>query len=517
MDRLVRLLLLVLILPAAGQMGGCASMPSAKAPRESSYAYHSPNTSLARAYSKQIAAHPGQSGFMLLGSGMDALAARTALFAKAEKSIDVQYFTVRNDMAGNLFFQALLEAADRGVRVRILLDDVLVHKIESRLAVLEQHPKIEIRSFNPLSRKLPRFVQYLFQFGKYSRRMHNKSVIVDNKVTIVGSRNIGNKYAGVSPSKTNIIFSGMDVMGIGPVAELVSNSFDQFWNSRHSIRVSNLTKAANMSAREAFTGNDDKSMASRYRQFLQTSPLIRQVRDNTLRFEWGYARLIADSPDKITRKLPLDGYLKATDLKASITDTGKEMWIVSPYVVPGGADGMKFFREVRRRGVNVTIITNSYASTDNKLSNAHYAKYRKELLAMGVKIYEFKANGNGAACCHKIRRLFSRKFRAGLHAKILSFDRGETYIGSMNMDPRSVYENTELGVVISSPRLSREITDWFDRNLDGFAYQLGLRADDRLVWRDLASNIELESEPDTNALDRLWMSFLGAFPVESLL
>ena len=511
-----RILISIATLAVLSGMSGCASLPTTKTPREPSYVISHPNTSLSRTYDRQVSAQGGKSGFMLLGSGLDAFVARTELFKKAEKSIDVQYFIVWDDLAGKLFFRSLLDAAERGVRVRILLDDMPLKDLSPRLATLDQHPNIEIRSFNPLSRRMPRFVQYIFNFGKTTRRMHNKAVIVDNTLAIVGSRNIGNKYAAAKPNNTDIIFSGLDVLTVGPAVKMISGSFDEFWNNRHSIKMSNLNRPADVPMDEIIHCNNPH-MAKRYQRFLKSSPLLGKIRDDRLAFEWGYARLAADPPEKITRKVEYGDYLNETPLEPNIAETDDELWIVSPYFIPNGEEGMSFFENLRRKGVRVTMVTNSYASTDNKIVNAHYAKYRKRLLAMGVQLFEFKANGNGAACCGKMRRLFSNSFRAGLHAKILSFDRRKTYVGAMNMDPRSIYENTELGLVISSPRLSNKITRWYDGNLDKFAYRLGLDQNDRLYWQDMELKTVQTVEPDTNYFERLFMRILGAVPVESLL
>lgn len=506
-----------LVIVITGWMVGCATLSANRVTREWSFAYQYADTSLAKAYRRQVTAHAGKSGFLLLGSGMDAFAARTALFSKAERTIDVQYYSVVEDMAGLLFLRSLLAAADRGVRVRILLDDVHGHKLDDRLTALERHQQIEVRFFNPLNRSVPRVLQYIFEFGKYSRRMHNKSVVVDNALAIIGSRNIGNEYAGVSPSKTNIIFSGLDVLAVGPVVGKVSDAFDLFWNSRKSIRVSNLSEPSSMGLHQALKNSNHLDLQRQYESFLATSPLIDDIADNRLEFIWGQTRLIADSPQKIEQRMARQGYLNNLPLQRDVANTRRDMWIVSPYVVPGGDDGMDFFRDLRRRGIDVSIVTNSYASTDNKLVNAHFVRYRRDLLEMGVRIFEFKAYGNGASCCHKVRRVFSSDYRSGLHSKIIAYDHTNTYVGSMNMDPRSIYENTELGVVVDSPKLSRNITSWFDLNLKGVAYELSLAEDGSLVWQDMESGERQRTEPNTHLFGRMVQKFLGWLPVEKWL
>ncbi|MBU0500312.1 MAG: phospholipase D family protein [Gammaproteobacteria bacterium] len=495
-------------------LGGCMSLPTPDGARQPTHAYSGQDSLLHREYRDRVGANAGKSGFTVLGGGEEAFAARLELIRKAEKSIDVQYYIAWNDTAGSLIYQSLLEAAERGVRVRILLDDLNLDGATGRLSVLDRHPNIAVRSFNPFRRDVPRSWQYLFRFGEVSRRMHNKSMVFDNLATIVGSRNVGDEAAGVP---VDYIFSEFEILGVGPVAQMVSSSFDRYWNSVHSVELGRLTRVLGEAQYVAGRGINDELPPEAYQRLLISLPLAQQIRCNRLDLEWAPVELVADPPEKIRQDLKRGDFLNATALRPFIADTRRELWILNPYVVPT-PEGVAFFDGLRRRGVDVTLVTNSYASTDHSLVHAHYARYRKPLLAMGVKLHEFETNGNGAACCKGIRRLFRKEPpRARLHAKIIAFDRQRTYVGTMNLDPRSLYENTELGIVIDSPALSQRITRRFDSNMAQFAYQVDLGEGGKLHWVDLGKGKRLNREPDTHVLQRLWVAVLALVPVESLL
>ncbi|MGB1257087.1 MAG: phospholipase D family protein [Thiolinea sp.] len=473
-------------------------------------------TVLARHYRQQIKAHPGKSGFALLGSGLDAFAARTTLFQLAEKSIDVQYYIVRDDLTGHLFFQALKAAADRGVRVRVLLDDLSQYKQTATLAVLAKHPNIRIRLFNPLKRNTPRLLQFLFRFERFNRRMHNKSVIIDNQATILGSRNIGNEYAEIASGS---IYSGMEVLAVGPLVKHVSAAFDQYWNYQRSVGVQHLAKPGKFDFQRTREKLNHNTLTKRFATILKTSPLIQQLKTGTLPLHWANAALIADPPDKIEKPARPNGeFLKNTDLKPYFNNTRQKLLFITPYLVPG-QEGLQFFRQLRERGIEVSILTNSYTATDVRLVNSHYKNYRKPLLEMGVKLFEFKSVRASVSLLQRTRNIIAladRGGKAGLHAKIINFDQSHLYIGSMNIDPRSIYANTELGVMISSPDMSTQVLKWFDQNLDQLAYHLSLH-NGQVIWRDFSKQGRgrtYHKEPDTNPLDRIFMHLMGLLPVE---
>ena len=499
----------------AAYLSACSSTPTQKVARTPSYALqNTAQTHLAKSYQTQINRHQGKSGFVLLGSGLDAFAARTELFRKAEKSIDVQYYLVRDDITGYLFYKSLREAADRGVRVRILLDDHHLAKHTARLAAFDHHPNIEVRVFNPYSRKAPRLFQYLFRLGKITRRMHNKSIIIDNKITIVGSRNIGNEY---SEAEAKRVYSGMEVLAVGPIAKLVSNSFDTYWNFNKTIQVANLSKPAKEAFEQTKSYYQNHPMVDRFSHALKTSPLVPQIRTGRLAFKWANATLIQDAPEKIISKRKKRGkFLNSTGLEPYIQTSSRDVLIISPYFVPQ-KEGLDFFKRLRDRGINVSVLSNSYASTDVKVVNAHYNKYRKALLKMGVHLYEFKSAKGSVNFLKWTGRLANRPTKAGLHAKLLSFDQKNLYIGSMNADPRSVYENTEIGILISSTEITLNMVKWFDKNLDRLAYHVALK-DNKIIWVDHDDKGKIYyKEPNTALSERVWMKVMSALPIGSQL
>ena len=440
---------------------------------------------------------------------MDAFAARTALFKRAEKSIDVQYFQIKDDVAGYLFYQSLRQAANRGVRVRILLDDHYLANQTAKLAFLDRHPNIEVRIFNPYRRSSPRFLQMMFQLGKITRRMHNKSIIVDNELMIMGSRNIGNEY---SEGQSKRVFSGMEVLAVGPIAKKVSGSFDAFWNFEKTIKVSSLSQSAQHPVDRFKTS----PMLKRFFSVLRTSPLASKIKHNTLKFQWANAYLIKDSPRKIIKtRNRSEKKLKVKAFEAIVKNTDNEIFIITPYFIPGER-GLRYFKQLRNKGIKISVLTNSYESTDVKIVNSHYNRYRKDLLRMGVKLYEFKAVNRNVNLLQRARKLFNTPTKAALHAKIISFDRRKLYVGSMNMDPRSLYENTEIGVVIVSSSIAGRIGEWLDENLDKLAYTVELQGN-HIIWRDKQENKVLFNEPDTIISQRFWMNLMRILPVESQL
>ena len=492
-------------------LSACSTSITPQTDRKVSYTIENGNqTSLARAYQRQIQQHKGKSGFVLLGSGLDAFAARTALFRRAEKSIDVQYFLVRDDVTGYLFYQALRQAANRGVRVRILLDDFYLNNQTAKLAALDRHPNIEIRIFNPFSRQSPRFLQYVFQLGKITRRMHNKSIIVDNSVMIMGSRNIGNEY---SEAQAKRVFSGMEVLSVGPIAKKVSSSFDQYWNFKKTIKISNLSKGKASPQADRFKNSP---MMKRFFHALRTSPLVSQIQNNRLKLQWAYASLIKDSPNKIIKKSKKDEKnIKVEAFETFVKNTKNEIFVITPYFIPGHR-GLRYFKKLRDKGIKISVLTNSYQSTDMKVVNAHYNRYRKDLLRMGVNLYEFKAADRGINLLQRARKLFNSPVKAGLHAKVLSFDRSKLYIGSMNLDPRSLYENTEIGVIIDSPKITSHIIKWLHNNLDELAYHVELQ-NNQVIWNDRRTGQVFTHEPDTILSQRFWMKLMRILPIESQL
>ena len=473
-------------------------------------------TSLGKEFLGQKQAHPDQSGFVPMGNGLDAFVARAVLTLRAERTIDAQYFVLHDDLVGRSFIGLLARAADRGVRVRLLIDDYhFAPQRDFDLAAFAAHPNIAIRIINPFSRGAPRAAQIISRFGSVTRRMHNKSFIADNQVAVIGGRNIGNEYFDADP---DVAFGDLDVFAIGPVVQEISESFDQYWNSDITYPISKLASRL-PSAEEARAIRDelDNYMAenddSKYANALRNSDLARSFGDDSLRFLWGSARVIADAPEKLTESRERTDLHLSKDMSLLFERAGNEVIIFTPYFIPGDV-GVEGLSKLAAKGVKVRILTNSLATNNQSVVHAHYANYRKALLKAGIEVYEARVqsiNGEGES-----------KSKV-LHAKIFVFDREAVFIGSLNMDPRSWRENTEMGVVIESDELAGGIADWFDNNIEQAAYRLQLRplqqGGETIVWEhnNDGQPIQLTNEPDTSFRERFWMGVMGLLPIESQL
>ncbi len=361
---------------------GCATLPE-NFDRPESYALvDTENTSLGRLHAAERAAYPGKSGFHLLANGLDAFVARAVLSNHAERSIDAQYYLYHNDLVGKLFSDLLLKAADRGVRVRLLVDDMDFAGRDVEVVAMDSHPKIEVRIFNPFARNVGRTSQYVTRLGSVTRRMHNKSFTVDNQITILGGRNIGSEYFDANP---DLAFADLDVMAIGPVAKEVSAVFDRYWNSELAYPASVLLKGEPLTPEkvEELRGRLNNYVAeqndSEYLRALRNSDLANLFHNHRVDFRWGNAEVVFDQPEKLLHDFSETKYHLTPMLRPYFDGIQKELIIFSPYFVPG-KPGTAFLTGLSRRGVRVRILTNSLASNDVGIVHAGYVKYRRELL-----------------------------------------------------------------------------------------------------------------------------------------
>ncbi|RTZ72697.1 MAG: phospholipase D family protein [Gammaproteobacteria bacterium] len=517
----MRKLLILLLLSAL--LGGCAVLPE-NTGRQASTAYtDTRDTYLGRLYSAGAAAHPGESAFHLLGNGLDAFVARAVLAQEAERSIDLQYYMIHSDHVGTLLLNQVLEAADRGVRVRILLDDIDEGSRDFRIAIFDQHPNIEVRIFNPFGRNVSRIWQYITGFGRQTRRAHNKSYTVDNIATIIGGRNIGDEYFERDPK---LAFQDLDVLAIGPVAQAVSNSFDQYWNHKLSYPIATLlgdrkpTLEEYREARQQYRQRLSEIEESDYLERLRNSDLARQLRSGSHHFEWAVGQVFADPPDKLLHETSEAEYRMMRELLPYLESARRELIVLSPYFVPG-KEGVAFFHRLREKGVRVRILTNSLASTDVSIVHAGYIRYRKALLRMGVELWELNHRTT-----REERKAMSEgyvgKSKSSLHAKAFVADRETVFIGSLNFDPRSVIQNTEIGVVFRSPVLGGRIAEAFDENIEKEAYRLELVRDEdtgqeKILWHGYSGGkpVTFESEPNAGFWRTLGIHLMRWLPIES--
>ena len=503
-------------------VSGCATLPK-DFERPVSYAYtDTDDTRLGKSRRDEKLAHPGESGFLLLGRGLDAFVARVLLAQSAERSIDVQYYLYHNDLTGLLLTDQLIKAANRGVRVRILVDDMDLAGRDLSVAVMDNHPNIEIRIFNPFSRKTGRTIQFVTRFGSVTRRMHNKSFTVDNQRTILGGRNIGDEYFDADP---DLAFTDLDVLAIGSVVREVSASFDQYWNDELAYPASVLMgePPTPEEIEEKYRQLDEfieQQTDSAYIQSLRNSDLANKVRTDEVQFNWGKADVIYDEPEKIIYDFDKTKYHLAPKLKPYFEGVKDELIILSPYFVPGKS-GTAFLGKLREQGVRVRILTNSLASNDVPIVHAGYAKYRKKLLRAGVELYEMNKKYT-----KKERKKRKGKFgssTASLHAKSFVFDREKVFVGSLNLDPRSFHHNTEIGVVFDSAEIAQEMGEAFDQKIDQVAFRLELQKDEEgtevILWHGLVNGEPrvFNVDPYTSFWLRFKIGFMGLLPIESQL
>ncbi|WP_197740235.1 phospholipase D family protein [Paraburkholderia dioscoreae] len=409
------------------------------------------------------AAHPDQSGFRVLANGTDALQMRIALARAATRTLDMQYYIANEDTTGKLLLGAALYAADHGVRVRMLVDDLNFKDIDRVMAGLNSHENIEIRVFNPFGSAqqgvFERTTNVFTQIGHFTRRMHNKAMIADNQLAIVGGRNLGDEYFSASET---LQFRDLDVLAAGPITADISASFDDYWNSSiaYPLRVLNKQK---FDAKELDQTRDElrqhwRTNADPYNaKPLNATPLASQIAKDQLGLTWAPAEFKADLPEKIVHPSPDYVSPPMQRLGELMRDAQKDFLVISPYFVPHEA-GVKAAGELTHRGVRIAVLTNSLAATDAVAVQAGYNPFRVPLLQQGVELYEFKPEQ------HMPRVGFTgSRSRASLHAKTYVIDRKILVIGSMNLDPRSANLNTELALVIHSPPLADQVAQIFER------------------------------------------------------
>ena len=460
--------------------------------------------------------HPGEAGFYPMTDGIDALASRLLLAERAERTIDAQYYLIKNDIVSHAFINVLLRAADRGVRVRLLVDDIFTGGYDAGMAGLDSHPNFEIRIFNPFARRSARYMDGITSFSRVNRRMHNKSFTVDNQFTIIGGRNIADEYFG---AREDAKFGDLDVMGIGPVVNEVSDMFDSYWNHE---RAAPIAAFADMPDDPAAELERVRAELEHSREQIKTSKYAEAVRDKAIEyvetdasaFTWAPYTLAVDSPDKAFKSKAKEAASITTPLRESLLSATSEAIIISPYFVPQKA-GIEAISELQRKGVNVTIITNSLAANNQSSVHGGYAPSRKPLLRSGVRIFEVRPDADVAGS--EITAASGAK--ATLHTKAFIVDRREIFIGSFNFDPRSARINTELGVIIRSPEMADQSAKLIEAKLAEQTYEVFLNEKGKLRWRALENGQEVifDKEPQTTWSQRFAAGFMRILPIRSQL
>jgi putative cardiolipin synthase len=501
---------------AAAAVFSCTSLPPPGARSVTLALADTGTTQLGQAIGPLAAAHPGLSGVLALPDGRDAFAARVLFARGAERSLDVQYYIWRDDLTGVLLFDELRSAAARGVRVRLLLDDNNTAGLDPLLAALDAAPNIEVRLFNPFRTRAWRSLGYLFDFSRLNRRMHNKSFTVDNQVTIVGGRNVGDEYFDAAG---DLLFVDLDVLAVGPVVADTSRDFDRYWNSASAYPVADLVDPAAAQPGGALAQRAAQlrvqGTAQRYLDAIRGSPFVEQLRDGRAPLEWNTTRLISDDPAKVSGTAKPEDRL-AVQLRRLWGKPARRLDLVSPYFVPG-KEGAQALMELARGGATVRVLTNSLEATDVAAVHAGYAKRRHDLLRAGVSLFELRRSGGAGLPESGRGRLGSSA--SSLHAKTFGVDGRSVFIGSFNMDRRSIDLNTEMGFVIDSPRLAQGLSQRLDTRMPERAYEVRLDETGKLFWIERAhgKTVRHDEEPGAGIWKRAGVRILSILPIDWLL
>jgi putative cardiolipin synthase len=536
---------------------GCASLPS-EVDRPVSSALSNPETTRigqAVAARAALAGTRNDSGFALVGSAELAFTSRMTLIKAAQKTLDIQSYAILADDTTERMSDALREAAERGVRVRILLDDFNTSGKNAQVLKLAFERNIELRLFNPLpggrGSLFFRLLSNLKDMDRLQRRMHNKIFVADNAVAIVGGRNLGETYFGQSEG-TN--FADIDVLASGRIARDLSRSFDQYWNNPMAYpvqslmtvkeidalkpapgRPQDLTETAGATAGPAATAPaavasaPNKTLSDRTTTSLSgVTTTIPALPDGTnlrlLSWTWAPSVMLVDKPSKISADADAVGESQDTTVDGLLqlmSQAKTDLLIVSPYFVPG-EKMMQQFAALRQRGVRVRVLTNSLASNDAPAAHAGYARYRNALLDMGIELYEMRAEQRGTlthlgSMAGSVGNSLGAS-RASLHAKVVVIDSRLLVVGSMNLDLRSKLQNSEVAIAIRNRALSAEATGMIEPSLAGGAYRVE-RVNGALVWHaPQGSGLpDSNTEPDASLGLRLMLKLIGPFAPDEML
>jgi cardiolipin synthase C len=506
--RLFTTILASLILAACARLPQRASLPdeSALAP--------APHGAIADRVEAAQALHPGQSGFRLVSSGAEAYALRAYSAQAATRSLDIQTYIWHDDLTGRLIALRALEAADRGVRVRVLVDDLDARGKNAAFAALDAHPLVEVRLYNPMASRRGTLAwagEFGTGFRRLNHRMHNKTWIADNRLALVGGRNLGNEYFG---AEDGINFIDLDLLMAGPVVAETSANFDRFWNSPSNYPIAQLAPSAATPARlqqlrVALADIGTELSASPYKAVLREDPAVQAILEGGTRLHWSDRwRFVSDDPLKAT--LPqAERSAVVNVLLPAMLASRRSVSLISPYFVPG-SKGTQHLVDSARRGLEVSVLTNSLATNDVAAVHGGYMRYRAELLRGGVQLWELRPVGGADAN-------FSLAGSSGsaLHTKAAVFDDTKVFVGSYNLDPRSTSLNSEQGVLVEHPELAAELIRLFEHEVDGTrAWQVTL-VDDELNWSDGSRSWTREPEASTSRRVVAWL--MKVLPVESQL
>ena len=494
-------------------IASCASVPLDYPKTVSMALENTSQTKTALGATEWLDGRTDVNGFYPLNHGFDAFGARLALMDAAEASIDVQYFLMKPDEAGLVFAAELMKAADRGVQVRFLLDDIFTTVDDIGLAMLDEHPNIELRIFNPISRKGIYAFNYLGHFSLLNRRMHNKAFIVDNQLAVVGGRNIANEYYQL---ETTGEFIDFDMLAAGPIVEDVSTEFDTYWNHKLAIPMEVVFKAKDPEQLTRKRSLLKQKMAeagkSIYGSAIDT-PLMKQFFARALDPYIANALLLTDDPDKLLENVSDESQIVVNKMREVLADAEKEIIIFTPYFIPRER-GIKFIKGLTAKGIRIIILTNSLATNNHTSVHSAYSSYRKDLLRAGVELWEARAD----AAKFTTEEGETQLEHLTLHTKGVLIDRKRIFVGSLNLDPRSIDINTEMGLLIDSPELGARLTETALQGIQHVGYRLQLGEDNKITWHATIDGQEVVEtrEPQTSRWKRFTAWFLKIAPESQL-
>jgi putative cardiolipin synthase len=448
------------------------------------------DTTLGRRIAPALAAHPGQTGMRLVSSNLDAFALRVLGARQAEVSLDLQYYIWHDDLTGRLLAGELVRAADRGVKVRLLVDDMDVRKRDAALQTLDSHELIEVRLFNPF-KSASGMAEFLVRGSALNHRMHNKAFVADGQFALVGGRNVGDEYFGAS-GETN--FSDMDLAMIGPAVEATSAAFDTYWNHPTAVRIGILKRGEPLAGgldtlRKAIDTHLAEAKDSPYIQRLKESAELAAILDGSNERIWSSdVQVLSDPPYKADKQASDDPDTVLARLSERFASAQTSLRILSPYFIPGkkGSEGLV---AIAARGARVDVVTNSLAATDVAAVHGGYSRYRKRLIKGGVSVYELKPRADTSKSAGGVFGSQGSKGSTGssagvsLHTKAAIIDDEYVFVGSFNLDPRSAWLNCEMGVMVRSPELARELSAIADRYSDpANAFKVSVNENGQLRW-----------------------------------
>ncbi len=517
---------LFFVLVSVSFLAGCAHAKAeeTRADREPSYAI-SPDTdtTLRRTIVKRAAKFKGMSGFKVLRTGEESFALRLALIENAEKSLDLQYYAIHDDVSANMLVQAVVRAASRGVRVRFIIDAINLGEVEDTFVTLDTLENIEIRAFNPLTTRKQGFISRMFtrvtNLGSLNKRMHNKALIADNQMAIMGGRNLGDAYF---EKFTNATFKDIDILAAGPIVPQISRSFDEYWNDENTITIKNVVPPVTDEDKRQEILNDlsdnwNQVVATREGMEFIDRRLSDDLADGRISLNWSHATMNADDPDKIDDDAEETGedvsrvLLKLDEL---LNRAEKEFIIVTPYFVPTEA-GVEWLAGLEEKGIEVKVLTNSLATNDIVAVHTGYEDYRRPLLKAGVDLYELKPISDEPTD-QRLLGLASPS-QTSLHSKVFIVDRHDSMIGSFNLDPRSINLNTEAMLSIYSPAISAEIAEMFDEvSAPESSYKIEFDQRGSLVWvtEEYGKLKSYYNEPEVTFTRRLQAFLMSFLPIE---